>query len=505
MPSTLRLPPTRLVPVAALIAGAAVIGPAASAAATVPPGVPTGPEQTTVQESLDRFVAGHGTPGIQAAVLRDGELVALAASGTDGNGGAMTTSTPMRIESLSKSFTALAVMQLVEDGDLDLDAPVAGRLDGFTLDDPRADTITPRQLLHHTSGMTDATSVPLYDEDARTLADAVARLEPATLASDPGTSSAYHNPNYHVAARLVEAASGRPFAEYLDRRVLDPLGMADTTSVGPAATEVPGMAGGHMLVWDRPFGTRGPDYFSEGSGGVVSTAEDMARWLAMQQSGGRAADGAQVVSRESVATMHTPGDHSDDYGFGWYHAESAEGPPVRTSHSGTGAGFGAYQGLFEESGYAVVVLMNSGLGLTSPDAGVVAQNLLHDIDPTIPPLTSGADHGRTDRILTAVALVTVGLAVFALVRARRWARRRAGRSAVVTVLRLLPWLLPAAVFLALPAVQLWATGRTAPYELLFHAGPVAVVWLGSYAAAGAAVVVARVACLVTARGGTVTR
>lgn len=456
-------------------------------------------EQAAVQASLDRFVGGHGTPGIQAAVLRDGELIALAAAGSDGNGGVMTTATPMRIESLSKSFTALAVLQLVESGDLDLDGRVVDQLPELRVDDPRAASITLRQLLHHTSGMSDATAPPLYEEATRTLADAVGRLESATLASDPGAAAAYHNPNYHVAARLVEVTSGLPFSKYLEQEVLDPLGMVDTRSVPTAATRVPGMARGHLLAWDRAFGVTGPDYFTEGSGGVVSTAADMARWIAVQQSGGTTEVGTRVVTRESVVAMHTPSDGSDDYGFGWYQAESAEGPPVRTSHSGSGAGFSAYQGIFEDSGYAVVVLINSGAGLTSPDAGVVAQNLLHEVDNEIPALTSGADHGRTDWILTGVALVTVALGVAALVRARGWARRRTGRWVAVTVLRLVPWLLPAAVLAGVPALQLWATGRTAPYELLFLVSPVAVTWLGLYAVTGLAVVVLRVTYLLTMR------
>lgn len=495
----LRLTPMFLL-VTALTTGA---GPTTLASASGAPTVPAGSEQSTVQStvqaSLDRFVAGHGTPGVQAAVLRDGDLLALAAAGTDGNGGAMTTATPMRIESLSKSFTALAVLQLVESGELDLDRPVADQLPELRIDDPRAATITLRQLLHHTSGMTDATAPPLYEETTRALADAVGRLESATLASDPGTAAAYHNPNYHVAARLVEVTSGLPFSEYLDRQVFDPLGMADTSSVATAGTRAPGMARGHLLAWDRPFAATGPDYFTEGSGGVVSTAADMAHWMAMQQSGGTAADGTRILTRESVAEMHTPAEGTDDYGFGWYHAQSAEGPPVRTSHSGAGAGFSAYQGIFEDSGYAVVVLLNSGAGLTSPDAGVVAQNLLHDVDPAIPALTSGADGGRTDWILTGVALVTVGLGVAAAVRARGWARRRAGRNVAVTVLRLVPWLLPAAAFAGVPALQLWATGRTAPHELLFLVSPVAVTWLGLYAVAGIAVVVLRVTYLLTRR------
>lgn len=82
----------------------------------------------------------------------------------------------------------------------------------------------------------------------------------------------------------------------------------------------------------------------------------------------------------------TESPNNSDYGFGWYTTESAEGPPVRTSHSGAGAGFSAYEGLFPDSRRGVAVLINHGAGLVAFDPGVVGQNLLAALDPGIPTL-----------------------------------------------------------------------------------------------------------------------
>ncbi|NYH55404.1 CubicO group peptidase (beta-lactamase class C family) [Nocardiopsis arvandica] len=449
-----------------------------------------------VPSTIDRYLADAveaGVPGIAVAVMRGGEVVHVGAAGTAGDGSPMTGDTLLRIESLSKSFTAAAVMQQVEQGRVGLDRPVRRYLPEFSVSDPRGARITVRHLLTHTSGMSDGTAPPLYRSDAATLEEAVARLGGATLAADPGTEFHYHNPNYHVLARMVEVVSGEDFGDYLEQRIFAPLGMHATQDTPMAAEHLPGMARGHTLAFGLAFPNRGIDYFTDGSGGVVSSARDMARWLWMNDNGGLSPTGERVLGEESVEEMHRPqGPEGADYGFGWYRAESAEGPPVRTSHSGAGSGFNAYQGLFTGSGYAVVVLTNHGAGLTAPQAGILGQNLLAELDAGIPPLTERGGAVRTDLVLSGLVLLTLVAVVSGVVRARRWAVRRRGGSVLVTAVCLVP-LASVVVFVAgVPAFQLMATGRTAPWPLLFSVLPVGVVWLLLLGVGGAAVLVLRV-------------
>ncbi|MCF2570942.1 serine hydrolase domain-containing protein [Brevibacterium sp. UCMA 11754] len=458
--------------------------------------VPSPPAHADAGYTVDDYLAkvvDSGVPGIAVSVMRDNEVAQTSAAGEAEDDRPMTADTPLRIESLSKSFTAMAVMQLEEHDKIDLDKQVRTYLPEFTIDDPRGGGITVRQLLNQTSGMTDATAPNLYDGGITTLKQSVAHLKTATLAADPGAAFNYHNPNYHVLARMVEVISGEQFDYYLSQHVFKPLNMTSTKDTQQSTDRVPAMARGHSIVYGKAFDSDGSGYFSEGSGGVVSTANDMSKWLQMQSSGGRTPDGTRLVSQEAIDLMHTPGSKaSNGYGFGWYNAESAEGPPVRISHSGAGAGFGAYQGIFTESGDSIVVMINSGTGITSPDPGVLAQNLLHDLNPEIPALQAFSNGVWTDLILTGLGLITVALAVVGLVRARRWGQRRAGRSKIWTILRLIPPLIPIAWVLALPSLQLLLTGRTAPYSLLFHVSPVALIWFFTWAIVCGALVAVRI-------------
>ncbi|WP_262391226.1 serine hydrolase [Nocardiopsis sp. CNR-923] len=253
---------------------------------------------------MDTYVHGYlasaPLPGAAVAVTRGTEVVRTAGYGTDSRGEPMTADTPMGVASVSKSFTALAVMQLVEDGEVALDDPVVEHLPEFTTADPRSDDITVRQLLTHTSGMADST----FDEKAAPvsadLAGAVARSADAGLAAAPGAEEHYHNPNYQVAARLVEVVSGRPFAEFLDERTFTPLGMDGTVTVDSAERVfAAGVARGHIVALGRAVPIVEPESYLNGSSGMVTTAADMARWLIAQNNGGAGANGARACRRRA--------------------------------------------------------------------------------------------------------------------------------------------------------------------------------------------------------------
>ena len=158
------------------------------------------------------FADHGGYPGVAIAITKGDQVVQVGGYGHDSSGAAVTATTPMPVASVSKSFTALAVMQLVEAGKVALDAPVRQYLPDFRIADPRGARITVRQLLNQTSGISDGTlpekSLPQPDS----LAAAVVRARAATLAAEPGTKHVYTNTNYHLAARLVEVVAGEPFA-----------------------------------------------------------------------------------------------------------------------------------------------------------------------------------------------------------------------------------------------------------------------------------------------------
>ncbi|MFI6578647.1 serine hydrolase domain-containing protein [Nocardiopsis sp. NPDC050513] len=397
------------------------------------------------REAVDAYVHDYldssPLPGATVAITRGTEVVLTAGYGTDSRGEPMTADTPMGVASVSKSFTALAVMQLVEDGEVALDDPVADHLPEFTTADPRSAEITVRQLLTHTSGMADATfeekGAPVPDD----LAGAVARLADVGLAAAPGAEEHYHNPNYQVAARLVEVLSGRPFAEFLDERTFTPLGMDDTVTVD-SADEVfaAGVARGHIAVLGRAVPIVEPEGYFNGSSGMVTTADDMARWLIAQNNGGAGADGARVLSEEGVDATHAPLDQDglgETAGLGWDTRESPSGTPM-VAHGGIQFTYTAYQALLPESGYGIAVMANSGLG--SSDAYALLSGLVALADGAEPDAPLGPVLLAVDLVLVALLGLTGYLACRGVRRAGAWAEAARRRPWWRTCVRLLPGL-----------------------------------------------------------------
>jgi CubicO group peptidase (beta-lactamase class C family) len=225
---------------------------------TVPAGAS---EPSAPAGAIDRFVQGwmaaNGVPGLALAVTRDTRVVHLRGYGDAGGGRPVTPDTQFLVASLSKSFTALAVLQLVEAGHIDLDAPVVAYLPEFTVADrTEAGRITVRMLLNQTSGMADAGFPAMTLPQPTTIADRVASLRAAELVSEPGTAFHYFDSNYAVLARLVEVVSGRPLAAYLRAQVFAPLAMTGTTSVvttAQAPSVAPDLAQGHILAFGVPI------------------------------------------------------------------------------------------------------------------------------------------------------------------------------------------------------------------------------------------------------------
>ncbi len=196
------------------------------------PGMPASAAQDDAidLEAVDRYVLDSltqaGIPGAAIAITRGADVLHVRGYGHDSDGAPVTEHTPFRIASLSKAFTSLAVMQLVDAGKLALDDTVYARLPEFRIADPFGADITIRQLLDQTSGLADRQVPDLSRPQPTTLAEAATSLHSARLVADPGTEFNYHNPNYQVAARLVEVVSGEGFNDYLRENVFEPAGMS---------------------------------------------------------------------------------------------------------------------------------------------------------------------------------------------------------------------------------------------------------------------------------------
>ncbi|MEU4831839.1 serine hydrolase domain-containing protein [Streptosporangium sp. NPDC023615] len=455
------------------------------------PAAPVAPAPHVAPATIDAAVRSYreatGVPGVAVAVTRGRTVIHAAGYGRTGQGGAVTDRTVMAVASVSKSMTALALLQLVDAGRIRLDAPVGTYLPEFTPADGRAGRITVRQLLNHTSGLSDRTNPSFSAPPVRTLREAVAAMRTAHLAAEPGSRFEYHNPNYQVAARLVEVVGGRPFDDYLRRHVFGPLGMADSRTVD-TADELPPSSRGHLVVAGTALALPEPPAFGAGSGAVLSTARDMAAWLIAHNNEGRGADGASVVSAAAVAEMHRPS--ADGYGLGWQAGTSPSGTPL-IEHDGDMMTFTAYQAVMPGSGYGVAVMANTGA--LHRDAQAIGARLVDLIEGRAPsrPATPlvWIDLATLVLVLGAASLGARGVG-----RARRWAADH--RPAWQSAARLLPYLLPPALLVELHRlVSLLYRGRDISWPQAAYLYPALTLLLAVTSGAGVAVMACRLTSL----------
>ena len=203
----------------------------------------------------------------------------------------MTPQTPFIIGSVSKSLTALAVMQLVEANRIELDAPVRQYLPWFRVADEKASAeITVRHLLNHTSGLSTKTGRSFQgdgDTSDTALEQAVRKLDSAELTEPVGSKHQYSTINYSVLGLIVQTVAGQPYERFVQTRIFDPLQMGDSfTSEESAAPQ--GLATGHNYLFGRPRSADLP--YNRGlvpAGYLISSAEDMTHYLISQLNGGR--------------------------------------------------------------------------------------------------------------------------------------------------------------------------------------------------------------------------
>jgi len=365
---------------------AAATGPLpAHADPAAPP--PTAETVQRVMAYLDDTVAANGWPGASLAVVSEQSIVALHSTGeADGSGRALTPQTPVLLASVTKSITATAIMQLVESGSVHLDRPVISYLPWFTTRDrARSDTITVAHLLHHTSGLPASTvgeHARLQRSEPTELERGVRDLSGSDLVAPPGESFLYSNANYNVLGMIVEAVSGLPFGEYVQRRIFTPAGMT-SSFIGKDQTTQHAAAVGYRPWFSGPFRpTDAPVPGSVGpSAGGYASAADLARYLMVQMNAGEV-DGTTIVSPDSLAQIHRPAVAADNvtgYAMGWFvrpgweYLRPAEQTttsrlPLLVEHNGTWSNTTTYLGFLPETKIGVVVLTNAG----APDRSQLA-------------------------------------------------------------------------------------------------------------------------------------
>jgi CubicO group peptidase (beta-lactamase class C family) len=393
-------------------------------------------------DEIDAYLEGQmrhlSVPGAAFAIVEGDQIVHMRGFGQARPGGEVPSpQTPFVLGSVTKSFTALAVMQLVESGQVDLDAPVQRYLPWFQVADLEASAqITVRHLLNQTSGLPGLPGMTnLADFDSRPdAAERQARaLATVALVHPVGTTFEYSNLNYNLLGLVVEAASGEAYTDYIQRHVFDPLEMSHSYT-SQAAARQNGLAVGHRYWFAFPFAAPGLPLpqGSLPSGQLISSAEDMSHYLIAHLNGGRYGD-AQVLPPERVAELHRPaieatvmGIPAGEYAMGWF-VEEYEGTPF-VWHSGTLPDFFAFMALLPEQNKGFVLLVNANhvmldkTSLTETGMGVV-QRLAGEVPA---PTQFGVVPWALHALLLIPILQVVGV-VGTLRLLRRWREDPASR------------------------------------------------------------------------------
>jgi CubicO group peptidase (beta-lactamase class C family) len=299
---------------------------------------------------------GPSDPGCAVLVVKNGETLLEQCAGVkDLNAKQpITPRTNFRLASVTKQFTASAILLLVSDSVLRLDQQLTEIFPEFP---PYGSTITIWHLLTHTSGlpdyeslMPDSTSVPVLDRDVlRLLMTQKETLFP------PGSEFRYSNSGYAILAQVVERISGMRFADFLKKRIFLPLAMTRTVAYEKGISTVPDRAFGHSPVEEGAFRETDQSMTSAvlGDGGIYSCLEDLRRWA--EELDHPSVLNSVLVSEAMQAQVQTSNE-GESYGYGWYVDEYAGKSRIR--HSGSTIGFRTEVQRYPDLGLTVVVLAN---------------------------------------------------------------------------------------------------------------------------------------------------
>jgi CubicO group peptidase (beta-lactamase class C family) len=319
------------------------------------------PTDAEVAAAADKLAAEAlsetGAAGLSVAVARNGKVIFSKGYGlaevehdVPANRDSM-----FRMGSITKQFTAAAIMRLVEQDRISLDDPITKYLPGYNT---QGHEITIRHLLTHTSGIKNYTELKrvMVDEPEREFGrqEMLDMVQNEPLAFDPGTGFDYSNTGYYMLGMVIERVSGKDYCAYLHDEFFEPLGLARTRC--DSNTEViKGRAQGYTLAAETLVNDRGlATGTTFAAGGLLASAHDLVVWADALATG-------KVVSAASYKLMSTPaaltGGGAHDYGFGLI-IDSLDGH-ARIQHGGDIFGFNCMLARFPDDGVTVAVMSNS--------------------------------------------------------------------------------------------------------------------------------------------------
>ena len=278
--------------------------------------------ESRLDDFLHTQMEAYKIPGLAIAIVRNGEVEYLNGYGVaNPNGDPVTPDTPFLLASVSKSFTALAIMQLVEEGKIALNDPVQKHLPWFDVKGEGESEITVAHLMYQTSGFNEyqGNESNLRPASPNGLEGGVRALSNVGLTFKPGESWAYSNINYSVLGFLVQEVSGQRYEDYIQEKIFTPLTMEHSYTSSSLVQDA-SVAQGYNPFFGIPMPVETDVTESVGaSAGLWSSAADMSRYLIAQLGDGSAIG----LSSQGQAQLHKPGAEIEPgfgYAMGWFHA-----------------------------------------------------------------------------------------------------------------------------------------------------------------------------------------
>ena len=359
--------------------------------------------ETWLAEQLPALIEKYGVPAAAVAVLQDGEVVDTAAGILHrGTGVEATADSLFQIGSITKLWTATLVMQLVDEGKVDLDATVRTYLPEFRIgDEDAAREITVRQLLTHTAGFEGDifTDTGVGDDCVEKY---LGVLHDVPQLFPPGELFSYNNAGYCVLGRLVEVRRGKTYDACLRDHLFQPLGLTHAAT-GPYEAIMFRAAMGHIELEPGTGFQPAPVWALARSNApagamLAMRPRDLLAFAEMHLNDGRATDGTQVLAPGTAARMHARevdlpylGVMGDSWGLGFERFDTPEGAII--GHDGSTIGQNAFLRMVPEAGVAVALLTNGGdvLSLYHEVAGHVLAELTDTTLPALPTPPAGPE------------------------------------------------------------------------------------------------------------------
>ena len=439
-----------------------------------------GPRAPFAAEELDAFIQGqmqrHNLPGVAVAVTKGEAIVYMKGFGMAARGQAMTPDTPLYIGSLSKSFTALAIMQLHEQGKLDIDMPVKTYLPEFVIADEAAmEKITIRNLLNHASGLSDFSYIPQHGNDV-SIMDGIKELGEAELSAPIGTVFQYFNTNYAILGAVIEKVSGMPYADSIEEYIYAPLEMENSYTDQEEAAQA-GLPSGYTSVFGFSLARQQPFRQYDLPGGyLMMSVSDLSKYLRMQLNNGTF-DGVSLLGAEWTEEMHTPqADLDVPYGMGWFIYDDFGTQLIE--HGGTNENFHTSGMIFPEKDMTIAILVNKNSILHALFSHSNLNYGIKGIAAGLPMPKNVIPLRLIGYLMLAGFLVNIAMTIRSLFRMDAWRQSFKKKKTIGKVWDIgSHFIIPAALIVLLPKWIEWFLNRGFTWQAGWSQAPDGMLWL----------------------------